>query len=118
MINSQHEEIISDLKRLTFDGDLKWYETGILNEYSVKVGEYKISIFKLIDDGAFQVILPDTICAEMTFADENGDTFDQISVKSIKGEEYLKLSQLHEIAKRSATGADRKLDNIISILKK
>lgn len=118
MINNQHEQIISDLIRLTLEGKLNWDDTGLLNEFSTKIGDYRISIYKLIDDGAFQVILPDTVCAEMTFIDKGGDTFDQITVKALKGEDFQKLSKLHDIAKRSATGADRKLDDIISILKK
>lgn len=118
MITNQHEKIISDLIKITSEDKLSWMASNILNEFYTMVGDYKISIFKLTDDGAFQTIFPDTVCAEMSFVDQDGETFDHISVTKINSSDYQKLSQLHDVAKRSATGANKKLNDIISILQK
>lgn len=118
MITNQHDQIISNLLQATSEGKLNWEESKVKNEFFTVVGDYSISIFKLLDDGAFQMIFPDTVCAKMSFIDAKGETFDNITVISTKGADYQRLSQLHEAAKRSATGADKKLNEILSILKK
>lgn len=118
MITNQHDEIISYLLHSTSEGNLRWEDSEVQNEYFTKVGDYRISIFKLLEDGAFQMVLPDTVCAEMAFIDNNGERFDNVTVNTTKGADYQRLSQLHEAARRSATGADKKLNEILSILKK
>ncbi|MDE6649574.1 MAG: hypothetical protein K2K45_06570 [Muribaculaceae bacterium] len=118
MITNKHEQIISDLLQATSEGKIEWQASQVENEFYTMVGDYRISIYKLLDDGAFQVVFPDTVCAEMSFIDSNGDTFDHISTTTTKSADYQRLSQLHDAARRSSTGADKKLNDIISILQK
>lgn len=118
MITKQHEKIINDLIRITADGNLEWFITGTLNQFYTKVGEYRINIYKIVEDGAYQLSFSDTICAEMSFIDKSGLTFDHITIKSATDPEYQMISELHDLARRSATRADKKLEDIISILQK
>lgn len=115
-MKEKHRQIIEALIRSTEDGKTVWNATARDNKYQTHVKDYIISIYAIKDEGAYSILLPGTVCAQMDFIDHNGDVFDKIIEFSNKSDDFRKLSQLHEKAHGSATGADQKLTDILSAL--
>lgn len=116
MMNDKHRKIIEGLKRATQSGKIKWEETGLDRKFETSLGEYAINVYLIENNGAFQIMMPGTITAEMSFVDSQGEEFDSVKSYSTKDEAYISISQLYDLARRSASGTDEKLDDIISLM--
>ena len=116
MIKPKYKQIIEGLKKATESGKIKWNMTALERKYETSIKNYKISIYQIKDDGAFIMLLPGTVCAEMNFMEVDGEIFDKIVIYDTKSEDYRMLAGLFDVVRRSVTGSDKKLDEILSFL--
>lgn len=113
MITEQYKNLIRRLIDTTNKGLLKWGTTSLQGRYEAEIAEYKVTINLVKDDGAFQIMLPDTEWATLRFVDETGSVFDKISLYEGKSADYKLLQELYDVARRSANHIDEKIDGIV-----
>lgn len=118
MITEQYKKLIRQLIDTTGKGLLEWKETSLQGRYEAKVSQYKITINVVRDEGAFQIMLPDTEWASLKFIDDSGHVFDKISLYEGKSGDYKLLQELYDAARRSANHIDEKINEIIKGLDK
>lgn len=115
-MDSKYKKIIVYLKDKTGTPQLSWKEDVKAKRIVAEVGDFKVGISKLDNEYDYFAQLPGTITAELTFMDKDDVVFDKVTLYSTSSNDYKDLSQLYDIAYKSATGADKKIDSIIDIL--
>lgn len=106
-----YKKIINKLIKSTESGSLKWSKSVIVDKLEVKFNGFTVSI-DIIDDNSIQVILPGSETAKLKFLNDDGVEFDKVSCYDFKSPEYLLLSRLYDVARRSANNIDVQLNQL------
>jgi hypothetical protein len=115
-VSTPHERLrtlVEGLYLATENGTLKWSDKDGFSSYIADIGENRVEI--LLAGGDIRINIYDVLGDEV-------DTFDDTYFKEMKPVKlpydsyYHAMTVLHQSARRSATGADRIIDSMISSL--
>ncbi|MDW7552608.1 MULTISPECIES: hypothetical protein [Azospirillum] len=118
MSEEKFAELVDLLDVKTADSSLLWYDDGSDSRFFAQLGAFSIRIYRV------SLEFGDDFDIYIEIVDENGDVIDSFSDLSLKDlntdkiNYYRKMNKLYVAARRSAKGADKAIDSVISELKK
>jgi hypothetical protein len=113
---SKLSELTQALMRKTKDGELAWERSSMDKVYVTRLGPYTIQISEEPGENFDDIVI--------RLYDEKGDIVDTFSDVTFQGfniegySGYFELmSELHKLASRQASGADKAVDDILRLLR-
>jgi len=107
------DQLVTRLTELTESGKLSWEETADEHTFLASVGKFVVTLgevpeyLRIDEEGPFPRY-------RFKILDETGKTIDEAS--GTPGENWTRLSHLHELARRSALHVDEALSDLLSSL--
>jgi hypothetical protein len=106
------DQLVTRLTELTERGKISWEDTADEGTFLTSVGKFVVTLGEVPDylrdeEGPF-------VRYRFKILDETGKTIDEAS--GTPGEDWNRLSHLHELARRSALHVDEALSDILSSL--